>query len=517
MNKKGNIELKKPSKGEAGAIDTSEVTNVSAVPGADLSAALDNLAGGSVVLPLTTKGDMLTRTGAAMVRFPVGADGRVLAADSASATGLNWALQDLGSSNILYVDGARTDSYVEDGTSVRPFRTIAAATAVAARGKVIKLAPSTYQESVTMIDGVPIIGEVDAQTYIISNQDTITMSGGSWGFKLSNIAVITTGVGKYAVKATGIGSGGVTFENMQIAATDMATNAALFRNFAYDSSLNLFHCSFYGGTVVDGVMNALVETCLMDNNSKSVDTLTIKNYGSGPNGATDIMFLMGAISASDITQKAIYVQGGNQPGFMPNATFLNSKVFGVCEVGDMGSMAAAQTIFSESLTVGAGSLYLEGFNVYVGALNIDPAANHVYLGNAGAVGNDSDVSGATIKDALNSIAGLIDGTSTIIAENSGCYLDPAEVYRTFTCDSGTAQNFTLPVGASQLVGIEYSFFKIGSGRLTITAGAGGDFIQDSSAGGTVYCDDAKLASIKLKLVAEHLWMIVPMTNSWTTT
>ena len=123
----------------------------------------------------------------------------------------------------------------------------------------------------------------------------------------------------------------------------------------------------------------------------------------------------------------------------------------------------------------------------------------------------------SILAALNSIAGLIDGTSTIIAENSGCYLDPAEVYRTFTCDSGTAQNFTLPVGASQLVGIEYSFFKIGSGRLTITAGAGGDFIQDSSAGGTVYCDDAKLASIKLKLVAEHLWMIVPMTNSWTTT
>lgn len=41
--------------------------------------------------PLTTKGDVLTRNGANNIRVPVGADGFVLMADSAQASGLRWA------------------------------------------------------------------------------------------------------------------------------------------------------------------------------------------------------------------------------------------------------------------------------------------------------------------------------------------------------------------------------------------------------------------------------------------
>lgn len=39
---------------------------------------------------LTTKGDLMAHDGTAAVRLPVGANGEVLSADSAQASGLKW-------------------------------------------------------------------------------------------------------------------------------------------------------------------------------------------------------------------------------------------------------------------------------------------------------------------------------------------------------------------------------------------------------------------------------------------
>lgn len=49
-----------------------------------------NITGGGESIPLTTKGDLLTRDNTEIVRLPVGADGTFLAADSATTTGLDW-------------------------------------------------------------------------------------------------------------------------------------------------------------------------------------------------------------------------------------------------------------------------------------------------------------------------------------------------------------------------------------------------------------------------------------------
>lgn len=86
----GNIELKKPSAGEIGAVDSDEVSNESTVAGASLTNALDALKAQSGFI-MTTKGDIIVRAAAVPVRLPVGTDGQVLVADSTQAAGVKWA------------------------------------------------------------------------------------------------------------------------------------------------------------------------------------------------------------------------------------------------------------------------------------------------------------------------------------------------------------------------------------------------------------------------------------------
>lgn len=58
---------------------------------ADLWTDVQYLDGAKLSDPTSAKGDLITRTGGAVARLPVGADSQVLAADSSLATGLKWA------------------------------------------------------------------------------------------------------------------------------------------------------------------------------------------------------------------------------------------------------------------------------------------------------------------------------------------------------------------------------------------------------------------------------------------
>ena len=109
------------------------------------------------------------------------------------------------------------------------------------------------------------------------------------------------------------------------------------------------------------------------------------------------------------------------------------------------------------------------------------------------------------------------GSTEVQVKNSGYTITLDDAFITFTCDSSSDQIFLLPSVGSDDIGIEYSFTKLGTGKVTITA-ADTDIIEDSGAGLSIYCDDVGIASITLKLVTQTQWIIKSgATGTWTTT
>lgn len=106
-----------------------------------------------------------TNTGAS---FPAGSE-------IAWVTGTGWC--ELGDApeirgKVISVNGNRTDAYTADGTLARPYKTIAAAVAVAAAFDTIVVAPKTagpYVENAVLPDGVSIEGLSGNYTYIDGN------------------------------------------------------------------------------------------------------------------------------------------------------------------------------------------------------------------------------------------------------------------------------------------------------------------------------------------------------------
>lgn len=77
---------------------------------------------GSVSSPLTTKGDVYTRSASADARLGVGTNGQVLSADSTASTGLKWIDAPAGSSPLtakgdLYTRSASADDNLPVGTN----------------------------------------------------------------------------------------------------------------------------------------------------------------------------------------------------------------------------------------------------------------------------------------------------------------------------------------------------------------------------------------------------------------
>jgi len=82
-------------------------------------------------------------------------------------------------------------------------------------------------------------------------------------------------------------------------------------------------------------------------------------------------------------------------------------------------------------------------------------------------------------------------------------------------DSGSDQVLNLPAVTIDNIGVNFKVVKLGSGKLTLSVDTG-DYIEDSSASGTMYCSDTGIAILNVVLVSATKW-ITYGSNIWTTT
>jgi len=76
----------------------------------------------------------------------------------------------------IYVDKHRTDVYTPTGSQSWPYKTIAAATAVATNGVVILVSEGTYVENVVLLEGAGLIGAGTGKTYLEGTLTTTNKS-----------------------------------------------------------------------------------------------------------------------------------------------------------------------------------------------------------------------------------------------------------------------------------------------------------------------------------------------------
>jgi hypothetical protein len=99
--------------------------------------------------------------------------------------------------------------------------------------------------------------------------------------------------------------------------------------------------------------------------------------------------------------------------------------------------------------------------------------------------------------------------------DTGGTLTSADIGKLIIINSNGNQNINLPATSGLPVGSKLTFEKIGTGRLTLTTN-GSNIINNSSAGGTIYCSDSGMARLEVYLVTSNIWH-GNGNNTWTTT
>jgi hypothetical protein len=193
------------------------------------------------------------------------------------------AIGETMSTNVLYVDGSRTDEYTADGSVIYPYTTVSAAIAAANSGDTIYIWPGTYTESITLTPGINLVGQSKFSVYIVG---TATFSTAGTVY-CEHIIFKTSGAGNT------LNFAGTGVQNLQ-------TNLC---NFEHTTGAG--HCVYWTNT------NASSKMQVVDGNlTQSISASGGTAFTSASTAAGSIIMQMATVQISDSANNVCVYLGG---------------------------------------------------------------------------------------------------------------------------------------------------------------------------------------------------------------
>ena len=437
------------------------------------------------------------------------------------------------STGVLYVDGGRTDVYVENGTITRPYKTIAAA--------------ESNANNVTTIWLIRKSAHYNEPNLVISNACNLR----GQGEPIIDGPVIFKGHTKTVSSIQFVGNVicsnlFVTFSGGEIAGT------------VYVGSTNASHAVRLDGTYVHSasgpaiVLSGAAGISVFNANCTAVGDMTSSALSCTGTGLVSIVnsLAMNMATAPTISlsggqlvgsQNLIYNLGYGVPFYGSAISATNALVTAPNVLSDVTCMGGL--IFDNSLTVIEGAiLTIPGTTISGTLVNYRPASR---------LSNDSVVNSGvgTVKDALNNLysnkvqvvgnptnnqviawnaagsqwnptnqSGSTLGKWTVVVSTTNLNVLVGDVAKTFVMRPTANLTNYLPSVAFGDIGTWYTFVKNGTNRLTIKA-ADADIIADSSAGARLYnsATNEYYATVTLQLANGTNWVITGAHGTWTST
>lgn len=361
------------------------------------------------------------------------------------------ASADVHPTKVLYVDAGRTNVYVEDGTILKPYKTITGALAVAPAGSLVRVAPGTYTEDLAVPADVTLIGSGQNATKIVGN-----VTAGAHAVK--------TPLRDFWLDGTLLIQGDASIANMQIT-KKVTVNAG------YVNMYNVTIQTVAGDNALvwNSTGNLLYYAASIGNSG---------NYAAVLQTAGMVTFVGTEIRNSSASVPALVSTNGNV--FMTFSQIMNLGGGAAANINNGAGAAKpnglVDCIAAGNVQCGSAVTIIEGVRNLAGSLS----GTALSYRNASQIGNDSSIAGATVKDALNTMTNYLTSyteTDPVWAAEKAAYATGTPVYaetdpNAVLADGSRAMTGDLDMGGNSITNVAGGSIVFEDGTAISAAGVG---------------------------------------------
>ena len=373
------------------------------------------------VTPTTTKGDIIVENGSNAVRLPVGANGRILSANSAQSTGLEWIVNEGGGNKRMF-DACVDISGNGDYTSV--------VAAFNAGHQTVFVRKGTYIETADIIipNGGVLIGEAPYDTMITFSGSYSIKVDGSGGTKE------TAGTISVATDATTVVGIGTTFTNLS-AGEYILLEQNYYEIASITNNTNLELVDAFKGNALSGA-SYVAQMMFSSVEIRSLTVISSSNCGIFVRAVRHACF--GCMIVKDCADGLEIHDSANNNLF--NITFKNNSAYALLLTNDYSMVLDGIIIYNS----GINGIQINGISNNISfnnclsnnnsnfGLNITNTASLININNSLFVRNnnkgintDSSTGTATINNCTimyNQSDGIdFDGTNNVVSNCIICY------------------------------------------------------------------------------------------------